>query len=228
MKYSKILLCSILALYASFSSLCADTKGKIEVAPSYIHIDIIQASDTVQTLDLIAVRAEAAYVMWKGLYLKPLAMYGKGKHAEFSTAGINLGSCIPLCDKFTLAPSIGINYSNLNATVFLDFGELGTFKLHENFEGWAPYISLELVYCIQTDLRLSFSGQYAWSRSETTVKNFFTDTSDAQGPAYALMLEYDFNPCWSVNIAGAYNESFSKQKNGIRGRGTKVGLVRWF
>lgn len=230
MKYSTILYSSLLTLCATFTSLTlsADTKGKIEVAPSYVHIDLIEANDTIQTLDMAAIRVEAAYVIWKGLYIKPLGMYGKGKYSELTTAGINLGSCIPLCEKFTLAPSIGINYTNLTANVFLNFGEHGVFKFHEKFEGWAPYISLELVYCIQKNMRLSFSGQYAWSRSETTIKNLLSVTSDAQGPAYAVMFEYDFNPCWSFNVAGAYNESYSKQKNGIRGRGTKLGLVRWF
>jgi hypothetical protein len=210
------------------TSLQAGTKGKIEIAPSYVHIDLIESNDTIKRIDMAAIRVEGAWCFGKGYYLKPFGMYGKQGDSELTTAGISIGRCIPLGKAFLLSPSVGVNYTKLNTTINLTFPEIGDFKFQESFTGWAPFVALELVYNICPNLRASTSVQYAWSRSTTDIKDVLRAKSDSEGFAYAAMLEYDFSACWSVNAAVAYNESYSKEKNGIRGRGGKIGLVRWF
>lgn len=206
----------------------ADTKGKIEVGASYVHIDLIESDMTMKEIDMPAVRVEGAWCFYRGAYIKPFAMWGKKDESELTTAGVSLGMCMPVGKCLLFSPSIGVNYTHLITTIELAFGEGFMFVADETFKGWAPNIGLEITYCIQDNFRISVSGQYAWSRSETDIREVLNVTSDSQGPAYAAMVEYDFNPCWSINAAAAYNESYSKEKNGIRGRGAKLGLVRWF
>lgn len=218
-------------LFASLISLFplnAETKGKLEVGASYVHIDLIESDMTMKEIDMPAVRVEGAWCFYRGAYVKPFAMYGKKDESELTTVGVNLGFCIPLGKCLLVSPTIGINYTHLTTTIDLPFGDGVFLTFGETFKGWAPNIGLEITYCIQDNLRISVSGQYAWSRSETDIRDILNVTSDSQGPVYASMIEYDFNPCWSINAAFAYNESYSKEKNGIRGRGAKVGLVRWF
>lgn len=228
MSLNKLIILSIFLLSTSLNHLFSDTNGKIEVGASYVHIDLIESGITMKDIDMPAVRVEAAWCMGKGIYLKPFGMYGKNGDSELKTAGLSLGVCMPLGKCFLISPSIGINYTHLDTTIDLAFGDGMFFTFDETFEGWAPNIGLEITYRFRPNLRLSLSGQYAWSRSETDIKNLFSAKSDSRGPAYAAMIEYDFSECWSVNFATAYNESYSREKNGIRGRGGKIGLVRWF
>jgi hypothetical protein len=206
----------------------ADTLGKIEAAASYIHIDLIEAKNTIKEIDMPGIRVEGAYSFDHGVYLKPCVMYAKKNESELISAGASLGICIPYRERFLVSPSLGVNYTKLNTKIDLEFGNGILITAHETFEGWAPYLGLEITYRIRKDLRLSLSGQYAWSRSETDIKKILRSKSDSSGPAYGVMLEYDFTDCWSVNIGAAYNESYSRERNGIRGRGGKIGLVRWF
>jgi len=50
----------------------------------------------------------------------------------------------------------------------------------------------------------------------------------SSGSAFSAMIEQDLNKYWSVNLAGAYNNSMSKEKNGMRAYGVKLGIARWF
>lgn len=222
------LIFSVFLLFISSNPLFSETKGKLEVAASYVHIDLIQSGITMKDIDMPAIRVEGAWNMGKGMYIKPFGMWGKKDESELITAGACLGVCIPLGKCFLVSPSVGANYTRLDTTIDLLFGDGSFFTFDETFDGWAPYIGLEITYRLRSNLRLSLSGQYAWSRSETEIKDLLKATSDSRGPAYAAMIEYDFSDFWSVNFATAYNESYSREKNGIRGRGGKIGLVRWF
>ncbi len=219
-----------LLVFCCLSSLNAAINGKAELAPTYVHVDVLQSNNTVKDLDLAAIRGELSWIVWKGYYVKPMILYGTEDDGQILTTGLSIGRCIPLFDgRLTLSPQAGIAYTHLKATLHADFG-MGSFKLHEEFSGWAPGIGLEATYRICKGLRVSAGVLYAWSHSKTKIKEFpdLSDTSDSQGPSYSAMIEYDLNDCWSVNLGGAYNESFSKEKDGIRARGLKLGLARWF
>jgi len=205
-----------------------DCLGKFELAPAYIHIDVIESRDTIKELDMPGIRADMSYVFGSGWLIKPTALYGKENDGEITNLGIGFGRCIPLCDRWIFTPTAGVTYTNVGAKIHLDLGALGEIEFRERFKAIAPYISAEIIYSIAPCWRICANAQYAWSHSKTKIKSLFTEKSDSQGPSYGLLVEYDFNQCWSINIGGAYNESYSKEKNGIRGRGGKIGLVRWF
>lgn len=200
--------------------------GKVEIAPAYVHIDVISHHKTVQKLDLKGVRGEASVALL-GYYVKPYGVYAKGKGCELTSTGASFGRCIPIVERILLSTQFGASYTLLKSSHPTDWSK----KVHEHFEGWAPFIGAELVVTLFKGLRLSGSGQYSWSHSHLRIRHIMRSKQykeKARGPTYNAMLEYDLNACWSINIAGMYNESFSREKNGIRGKGCKAGLAFWF
>lgn len=218
---------SLLAL--SSQQLEAKCLGKVEVAPAFVHIDVIESKNTIRRLDMPGVRLDLSYVTEKGWLVKPTLLYARESGGELITTGVGFGRCIPYKECWVFNPTVGINYTNLGTSVYIDLG--APIKFRERFEGHAPYAGLEVIYKISPRSRIGATFQYAWSRSKTHVKSAVAKLKtkdDAEGASYALMYEYDLNQCWSVNIGGAYNESYGKDKSGIRAHGGKVGLVRWF
>src|ERR1700733_13064527 len=207
------------------SSLCAECMGKFEIAPAYVHIDVLEKRNTVKKINMGAIRSEANFMIGKGWVLKPMGLYGKGDGGELTTASLGFGACIPLGKRFILIPSIGAAYTCLNTSFELEHEVFGPLKFKESFHSISPYIGLELNYRIRPDLRIGASIQYAWSRSKTKIKDLFTQKGHSQGPNFSSLLEYDFNQKWSMNMGFAYNESLSREKDGIRGYGAKLGIV---
>lgn len=205
-----------------------ECMGKIDIAPAYIHVDVIESRNTIKELDMAGARLDLSFVIGKGWTIRPNAIYGKEKDGELISASIGFGRCIPCGERWVLTPLVGVGYTTLGTSIHIDLGEMGEHKFKERFEGYAPYLGLEVYYRIASNMRIVVNGQYAWSHSKTRVKHLFTSKSDAQGPSYGALFEYDLNSCWSVNIGGAYNESYSKEKDGIRARGLKLGLAHWF
>lgn len=209
-------------------SLQAKCMSKVDIGPAYVHIDVLESRNTVKELDLAAFRAEASLISEGGWYLKPFYLYGKGHDGELTSYGASIGRCIPIFGRLILTPQVGATYTDLHATFHADIGEVKKFKFQEKFKSLAPFVGIEAAIKLTKCWRLYASAQYAWSHSKTRVKDLITSKSDSEGPNYAAMLEYDLNECWSVNVAAAYNESLSKEKNGIRGHGIKLGIARWF
>lgn len=205
-----------------------ECKGKIDLAPAYIHIDVIESKNTVKELDMAGGRIDLSVVIGKGWTIKPTVIYGKESDGELVSYGIGFGRCIPYGKCWHITPMAGINYTTLGTSIHLEIPQLGEFKFKERFKGYAPYIGLEVIYSIAPNLRICLNGTFAWSRSKTEIKHLFSSKGHAQGPSYGAMLEYDLNRCWSVNIGGAYNESYSEEKDGLRARGLKIGIARWF
>lgn len=206
----------------------SDCLGKVELAPAYIHIDVIESRNTIKELDMAGVRADISYVFEDGWMIKPSALYGKEKDGEIVNFAFGFGRCIPINKKWIITPTGGVTYTNMGTSIHLDLGAMGEVDFRERFKAIAPYVGMEVIYNIAPCWRICANAQYSWSRSKTEIKNLLTEKSNAEGPAYALLVEYDITKCWSVNIGGAYNESYSKEKNGIRARGGKIGIVRWF
>lgn len=205
--------------------------GKVEVAPAYLHLDIIEGNHTRSQLDMAAIRSDAVVIIGEGWNVRPNIMWGKNG-GEFFTTGIGFGRCIPFREKFIFTPLVGVTYSQLLTSLRLTFPDIGTLTWNERFEATAPWVGLEACYIITPCWRLTGQAQYAWSRSHTVIKHNGTEIvnahDDSQGPNFGLLLEHDLNKNWSVNVGMGWNLSLSRDKNGIRGRGTKVGLVRWF
>lgn len=224
---SRYLFACAIAIFCIHQTVEAKVWGKVELSPAYVHLDILESNNTIQKIDMAAARFDALIIFCDGWCVKPMIMYGKNQ-AELTTASIGIGHCIPFWECFYLTPSVGFTYTNLTTTFHLHHPLAGHLEFHEQFRSTAPYACVELSYTICENMRVTGSFQWAWSRTHTKIKGLLDDKSNSSGPNVGLMYEYDLNKCWSVNIAGAYNESMGETKDGIRAWGGKLGIARWF
>lgn len=208
-------------------SLQADNCGKVEVGPAFIHLDILESGHTIRTLDLMAVKADACFCVWNGISIKPTFLYGSNRGSVLSTGAV-LGQYIPLTDCLAIMPGVGLNYSQIKTRVDVPTPFFVLENVREKFRSWAPYLNLDIYYNFTTNWRVCGYIQYAWSTTHTTLEDLFRAKSHCKGPNYGLMLEYDVNEKWSVNVGAAYNISLSKERHGIRATGLKVALAYWF
>lgn len=205
-----------------------EVKGKVDVGPAFIHLDVLESGRTIDRLDMMGFRADFSYILHKGLYVKPTLLYGHGSSGKggLFIGSLGIGYLIPLNQIFLIAPSAGVTYGHIWTKI--DFPALMLKNLSESFKSWAPFVELDLYYTFIKNWRLCVGVQYAWSHSNITIAKLGKSKSDCQGFAYSLLLEHDFADQWSWNIGAAYNLSLSKEKHGLRGSGIKAGIVRWF
>lgn len=225
----------------SFRPVSAEICGKVDIAPAYVHIDVLQNHKTIHRMDLAAFKGDATIVVWKGLCFKPTLLVG-GNNGSLVSTGLGIGHCTPIWDWLMITPSVGVLYTNLHTTLDLP-GQLpeelgGAHYLIENvkekFWSISPYIGLDFTFNIRCDWRIYAQVQYSWSKTHTTLEkkgeNGFVnkDKSHSEGPSYGLLLEHDLNDSFSINLGGAYNISLTKEKHGLRGAGCKLGIAYWF
>ncbi|MBA2728558.1 MAG: hypothetical protein H0U49_10355 [Parachlamydiaceae bacterium] len=225
----------ILALFTTFSlfvfytsPLEATCDGKIDIGPAFVHIDILEHGHTVKRMDMWAVRTDASYMVWKGVFVKPTLLYANGGSAKggLFTAGFAIGHYTPINAMFAVSPQVGVTYSHLWTKI--DMPLFGLEKLNEKFKALSPYLGIEICCKLDDGWRIYGSYQYAWSRSKTIISHIGKFKSNCEGPTYSFLIEKDLSDKWSVNFGGAYNLSLSKEKHGLRGTGLKAGIVRWF
>lgn len=206
-----------------------EVKGKFDLSPAFIHLDILESGRTVKRMDMMGVRADFSYYLYKGLYIKPTFLYGHGGAAKggIFTGSLGLGCCLPVCEHLLISSSVGINYGHIWTKI--NVAALQLENLRENFKSWAPFIGCDFHYTFVPSWRICVGVQYAWSRTKTSIQHLVkNDKSDSKGFAYSALLEHDINDQWSWNVGAAYNLSLTKEKHGIRGTGIKAGIVRWF
>lgn len=209
--------------------LLAETKGKVDLGPVFAHVDILESGHTVKRMDMWGVRGDLSYYLYKGLYVKPVAIYAHGGAAKggLFTGSLSLGYCFPVHERLLVSPSVGYSYSHLWTKI--DFAPLQLTNLRERFKSWSPFISLDIYYTFVPTWRVGVGVQYAWSRTSTSIQRLVkNDKSSPEGFTYNFLLEHDLSDQWSVNFGATYNLSLTKEKHGVRGTGLKLGVVRWF
>lgn len=201
--------------------------GKVDLAPAYVHLDVLNFNRIVRKLDMVAVKGDATIIVKDGFCLKPTVMYAANQGDLFS-AGIALGHCFPIADKWILTPTIGYTYTSMRTFLKFDSPKhiFGAFK--ERFRSYSPTVGIEINYRILPCLRATGQLQYAWSKTHTHIQQIVKARGHARGPLFAALLEYDICEKVSANIGAAYNLSLSKEKHGIRGYGAKAGFAYWF
>lgn len=204
---------------------CNEFLGKVDVGPAYIHVDVLEFNRTVKKLDMGGLRADSTLRIWKGLCLKPFLLYANGQGEIFS-GGLGLGFIFPINERCFFIPSAGCIYTRLNT--FINLHMFGLNHLKERYSSVSPYIGFEACYCICEGFRVSFQYQYAWSQTHVDIKHVAHGKSHTQGSNYAALFEYDVTSKWSANIGGAYNQSLTQEKHGLRAYGFKVGATYWF
>lgn len=209
----------------------AEIKGKIDAGPAWVHIDVLESNKTVKKIDMAAIKADSTILIWKGVCLKPNILYGKNGVSETASGGIGIGHYTPFCEKFSITPSIGCSFTQFK-THFNYRLPFGSVTLKERFHSVSPYACMEASYCFASGWRLCGIYQYVFSKTNTKITSAIgfnsTTRSHPKGPNYALILEKDLNANWSVNIAGAYNISLTKEKHGLRAYGARIALAYWF
>lgn len=228
--FSALLVC----LCGIFGSLQAnwdwDCRGKIDIGPALVRIDVLENRKTVERIDMLAIRGDANILILGdcGFALKPSFIYGRGKHhGELASGALGLGYCFPVCEGLTVTPSAGCTFTDL--TSHIDIPAYFLKDITRSFSSVAPYLALEVTYRICPGWRVSGMVQYAWSRTHTRIKKLhINDKSRSQGPNIAGMIEHDINDKWSVNLGAAYNISLTREKHGLRAVGVKLGVVYWF
>ncbi len=232
--------------YETPSEECAICKGKFDTGPAYINIDVLQRGKTFRSLNLFAWKADAYYEIYNGFTVKASGMIGGGE-AHFYTLAGGVGFCIPFkC--FSFFPNAGYCGGNFKSTFDLQHrievsGLTKPIKIEfdnveEDIDSHGPYIGIDITYKISKSWRAVFVFQYAWSHVDTEYKwesdnSLFPDIDEhfrtkTSGPNYALLIEHDFSDNFSVNLGLGYNMSLSKDKEGLRAKGAKIGAVYWF
>jgi len=209
-----------LPLLADHSVCC----GRVELAPAYVHIDMLEFGKTGARLDMGGLRGDANLLLWECLSVKPgFLLASGGSDHNIAAASLALGQCLPL-GKLVFVPEIGITYNYLATTI--SFGPYS--KLWERFRSISYLIGLSTTYTFCVGTRAYALFQYAWSYTTTQIEKIGQDKSWASGPIIAGMIEQDIAKEWSLNLGAGYNLSLNEQRFGLRGYGVKLGVVYWF
>lgn len=202
-------------------------RGKVELAPAYVHIDILKSGRTTHAMDMAAIRADASYRIWSGLSIKPTFLYARGHKSDRALTGsVSLGFCFPVRQGFCVTPVAGYTWGDLRTEQ--DIKEVGLTDIHTKFRSRGPYLGLEASWTYCPTWRVVVNFQYAWSNTRTTLKGLGKDNSSSKGPNWSAMFEHDLTEQWSINVGVAYNNSLSKEKHGLRAGGCKLGIAYWF
>lgn len=214
------------AIFASFS-LSAEIRGKVDIGPTYLSIDVLESGKTEDTVCMGAIKGDATILVWQGVGIKSGFILGERKgRGQIASFTVGVGHYTPITEKLTLFPSVGVTFSYLHLRV--DFDEFHLYNLKERFRSSSPFIGLEFSYKLTDKWTLVGLYQYAWSHTHTKIKPFISDKSHSCGPNYALGLDYSFNDNWSLSFGVGYNITVSKEKHGLRGKGAKLGLAYYF
>lgn len=203
--------------------------NKLDIAPAYVHMDILENGNTVHRLDMTAARVDASFIFGGGWTIKPMFMIARGDKGQYETIGTGFGYTFPLSESLVITPLGGISYSYLSTRYDLHIPFFGTFFTKRTYKTWTPYVGFDLVYSLGNGWRIGGTLQYAWANSRTSVGNFAHNAkSEAQGIISGITLEKDITENLSWNIGAGYNNSMTREKHGLRGYGFKAGLAYWF
>jgi len=216
---------------------CKECRGKIDTGPTYVNIDVLQNGRTIRSLDLFAWKADLFYRIISGFSVKASGLIGGGD-ARFFTAGGSVGFCFPVFERINLFPNIGYCGGRFHSTIDLPIEVAPGMHIHiqdvnEHVKSSGPFIGLDGTFKIDETWRIILVFQYAWSK----VHTHFTKHKDGidahydsrtRGPNYAAVIEHDIADNWSLSFGVGYNLTISKDKEGLRGKGAKAGIVYWF
>jgi hypothetical protein len=225
MKFLRLIATLLLTTSCFADEECSTCASRFDIGPAFASIDMLESGHTKRTLDLWGFRADATILIWKGLCIKPTFLAVDG-NANLNSGSIALGFCFPVVDKVTITPSFWYTETHFKSRI--NFREFGLLNLREKFRSKGQFIAVDGCWTFIPGARVYAGFQWAWSTVHTTVRPLYKVKQHCKGPSYSGCLEYDLTPCLSINIAGAYNLSLSKEKHGLRGKGGKLGLVYWY
>jgi Outer membrane protein beta-barrel domain len=223
--YAIILRFLVILSGLSFCSLYGAIRGKVDLGPILMDIDILESGKTIETLHMKGVKGDATLFVYEGLCIKPSFIWGGG-HGQLAAGTVAIGYYLPIMEKLRILPHVGATYSHLHTRV--DLEQLGLFDLKERFHSTSPFIGMEICYSLTDKWTLMGVYQYAWSRTHTKIDSIVSSKSHSWGPNYSLGIDYSLNKHWSVVFGVGYNITLSHEKHGIRGKGAKLGIAYYF
>jgi len=209
-------------------SLSAEVKGRVEAAPIYMHLDVVQSGKTNHKVDMVGVRTDGTIVPFErvGFCLKPYYFAGWNKNSShLYQYGIGFGHYTPVNETITIIPIVGVSASRLQT--FFDSAFLGP-HLKERFRSRSLYLAGELIYKFNECFYVTGVYQYAWARTETDIDVIGTSKGNSQGSNYAVVIDYYVKNNVSIATAFGYTNSLSKEKHGLKGYGIKCGIAYLF
>lgn len=213
-------------------------RGKIDIGPVFVKTKVFYDEQTRDDIDLWGVKANSTILLYKGLVFKPTIVTAHGQ-GDFTSGGAAFGFYIPI-ERFSIQPVAGINFTNLSfaSQPLVPIPGSHT-KREQRFNSRTPYIGIHFSFKPNPCWLFSFSFEYGWSHSKTTIRgnipnlNLATVKTDANGvirsdedssgPSVAFGIDYYIYDNISVNLGIAYNRVAAKNKNGIRGHGIRLG-----
>lgn len=207
--------------------LFGECRGKIDIGPVLMKVELLKFGKPEQTYHMNGVRGALDYFVYKPVFVRLTGISTLGKHrSHFQTYTAGVGACIPYC-QFYFTPSVGVSYSHFKARngQLTDFQ---LFNLKQEFTGLGPYVGFEVLWKITETWRVGGGFQYSWSNTRSSLEDVFSHAKgNSQGPTWTFLLEKDINQQWSINFGAAYNRSLDREKHGLRAQGIKVGLTYW-
>lgn len=210
---------------AAFADDCSGCR-KFDVGPVYLQIDVLEHGKTENRMELWGFKSDLSYVFSNGFAVKPTLLYATGD-GYITNSGLGLGWYIPINDKITIGPFIGLTYSYIKTKT--DLPQFFLEDVKEQFQSLCGFLACEAIWCFMPSWRLIFLYQYGFCRTRTKLEVLPGKVKGhSEGANYGVMLENDLTEKWSINIGFGYNISLSKVKHGLRGKGIKFGLAYWF
>ncbi len=211
-------------LFAGSAEAGLELHGKIDAGPAYVHLDNILNGKVVNKEDLWGGQLSTVTLLWKGLGVKTSTLYASGNASTLSMNSAALGFYIPVTEWLGVMPfgGFGISRYATHLDVGTPFGVVPNVKWTTNSH--TPQTGLDL-YLMPTDwLRISGTVAYGWSNTSSHMRDIESRKQSSQGFNYAAVVEYLLNDHWSLNAAGAWYESLSKEKHGLRAMGASLRL----
>ena len=114
-----------------FHSVDARVRGRVEAAPLYLHIGVVQSGQTTQRIDMYGGRLDATILPFEGygVCLKPFGFGGWGNGSDIYSYGLGLGHYTPISDRITLIPVVGVSRTHMETQ--LDVPALALYNLSQ-------------------------------------------------------------------------------------------------
>lgn len=219
-----------------FHSVDARVRGRVEAAPLYLHIGVVQSGQTTQRIDMYGGRLDATILPFEGygVCLKPFGFGGWGNGSDIYSYGLGLGHYTPISDRITLIPVVGVSRTHMETQ--LDVPALALYNLSQRFRSYSFYVGGEAVYKLTPCFYVTGIYQYGWANTKTLIDTpspfeaFVPRVSrgESQGSNFAFVFDYYFKECISASLGIGYNNSLSKERHGIKGYGIKLGAAYTF
>lgn len=231
------------AVAGLLSCLDLSAHGRVDAGPIYVHLDVLEHGKSIDKLDMEGFRADGYFQIYSGLIFKPAFAIAGGR-GEYYSGTTAIGFYIPMCeltpflDGLSFLPQVGWTGSRLKTHVNLPVPQAAIVipGVLEIFRSTTVFVGLEGTYQLLSNVSISGSLLYGWSKTDTTLQKEVTPLgpldvkapSNTKGFSYSAMVDYQFTDHWSVNLAGVYNLMLSKENHGIRASGVRLGLgYRW-